>query len=126
MVMRCDVLAEALDASSGSDDPRPRLLMSPRGEPLTQNRVRELAAGPGAIIVWLSESPELNQQSKDKIDGKADKITLSQTVTIMDESIDQELLDEGHIYFLNTQKLGKSSNLTKHSDNRQYTIWETL
>ncbi len=51
MVMRCDVLAEALDASSGSDDPRPRLLMSPRGEPLTQNRVRELAAGPGAIIV---------------------------------------------------------------------------
>nr|WP_072513702.1 DEAD/DEAH box helicase family protein [Ndongobacter massiliensis] len=79
-----------------------------------------------AIIVWLSDSPELNQQSKDKIDGKADKITLSQTVTITDESFDQELLDEGHIYFLNTQKLGKSSNLTKHGDSRQYTIWETL
>ncbi len=79
-----------------------------------------------AIIVWLSDSPELNQQSKDKIDGKADKITLSQTVTIADESFDQELLEERHIYFLNTQKLGKSSNLTKHGDNRQYTIWETL
>lgn len=36
------------------------------------------------------------------------------------------MLDDGHIYFLNTQKLGKSSNLTKHSDTRQYTIWETL
>ncbi|NVP23599.1 DEAD/DEAH box helicase [Treponema phagedenis] len=81
---------------------------------------------PEAIIVWLSDSPELNQQSKDKIDGKADKIMLSQTVTITDESFDQEKLEEGHIYFLNTQKLGKSSNLTKHGDNRQYTIWETL
>ena len=36
---------------SASDDDRPRLLMSPRGLPLTQERVRELAAGPGAIIV---------------------------------------------------------------------------
>ena len=36
------------------------------------------------------------------------------------------MFDDGHIYFLNTQKLGKSSNLTKHTDNRQYTIWETL
>ena len=36
------------------------------------------------------------------------------------------MIEDGHIYFLNTQKLGKSSNLTKHSDTRQYTIWETL
>ena len=84
------------------------------------------AEQPEAIIVWLSDSPELNQQSKDKIDGKADKIAISQCVTITDESFDQEILDDGHIYFLNTQKLGKSSNLTKHGDNRQYTIWESL
>jgi tRNA (guanine37-N1)-methyltransferase len=51
MVMRADVLAEAIDAASGSDDDRPRLLMSPRGVPLTQARVRALAAGPGALIV---------------------------------------------------------------------------
>ena len=37
-----------------------------------------------------------------------------------------EKLQDGHIYFLNTQKLGKTGNLGKHSDNRQYTIWETL
>ena len=37
-----------------------------------------------------------------------------------------EELQDGHIYFLNTQKLGKAGNLGKHSDNRQYTIWETL
>jgi tRNA (guanine37-N1)-methyltransferase len=49
MVMKADVLARALDALP--PDPRPRLLMSPRGAPLTQSRVQALAAGPGAVIV---------------------------------------------------------------------------
>ena len=79
-----------------------------------------------AIFVWLSDSPQLNEQSKQKIDLKADKIRLDQCVTITEETFDREMLEDGHIYFLNTQKLGKSSNLTKHSDTRQYTIWETL
>lgn len=81
---------------------------------------------PDAIFVWLSDSPELNEQSRSKIDLKADKIRLDQCVTITDESFDQEMLDDGHIYFLNTQKLGKSSNLTKKGDGRTFTIWETL
>lgn len=51
MVLRADVLASAIDAAAPADDLRPRLLMSPRGKPLTQARVRDLAAGPGAIIV---------------------------------------------------------------------------
>lgn len=71
MVLRADVLARAIDAvsdqpSGGSgnqpsgggenqpfsgDPPRPRLLMSPRGKPLTQRRVAELAAGPGPIVI---------------------------------------------------------------------------
>lgn len=51
MVLRADVLAAAIDAVSPPGDPRPRLLMSPRGRPLTQARARELAAGPGAVIV---------------------------------------------------------------------------
>lgn len=49
MVMKPDVVARALD--SVADDRRPMLLMSPRGKPLTQKRVRELADGPGAIIL---------------------------------------------------------------------------
>ena len=81
---------------------------------------------PEAIFVWLSDSPELNAQSRMKIDFNADKINLNQCVTIDDESFDREILEDGHIYFLNTQKLSKSSNLTKHSDTRQFTIWETL
>ena len=51
MVLRADVLAAAIDAAAPSDDSRPRLLMSPRGKPLTQARVRELSCGPGVTIV---------------------------------------------------------------------------
>ena len=49
MVMKADVLARALDAVP--HDTRPRLLMSPRGQPLTQSRVAELARGMGAVII---------------------------------------------------------------------------
>jgi tRNA (guanine37-N1)-methyltransferase len=51
MVMRADILAKAIDHASPAGDPRPRLLMSPRGVPLTQARVRDLATGSGAVIV---------------------------------------------------------------------------
>ena len=51
MVMRADILAKAIDHAAPPGDLRPRLLMSPRGRPLTQAKVRELAAGPGALIV---------------------------------------------------------------------------
>ena len=56
MVLRADVLAAAIDAADSGPDrkaarDRPRLLMSPRGRPLTQSRVVELAAGPGPLIV---------------------------------------------------------------------------
>jgi tRNA (guanine37-N1)-methyltransferase len=58
MVLRADVLAAAIDAADMAQDrpkdrpkDRPRLLMSPRGRPLTQSRVAELAAGPGPLIV---------------------------------------------------------------------------
>lgn len=50
MVLKPDILAAAIDHVSNGDT-RPRLLMSPRGKPLSQDRVRELAAGDGAIIV---------------------------------------------------------------------------
>ncbi|MCX2724841.1 tRNA (guanosine(37)-N1)-methyltransferase TrmD [Roseibium salinum] len=51
MVLRADVLARAIDAAAPADDPRPKLLMSPRGHPFNQARARELAEGQGAVIV---------------------------------------------------------------------------
>ena len=84
------------------------------------------AEQPNAIIIWLSDSPQLNEQSKLKIDSKADKIRLSQCVTVTEDSFDRETFEDGHIYFLNTQKLSVSSKLVKNGDGRSYTIWETL
>jgi tRNA (guanine37-N1)-methyltransferase len=49
MVLRADILGKAID--SLADDSRPRLLMSPRGKPLSQKRVRELGNGEGVVIV---------------------------------------------------------------------------
>lgn len=51
MVMRPDIVAAALDAAEAAMPDRPRLAMTPRGVPLTQRRVRELAAGPGLVVL---------------------------------------------------------------------------
>jgi tRNA (guanine37-N1)-methyltransferase len=51
MVMRADVLGVAIDAASASNPHAPRIYLSPRGELLTQTIVRELAAGPGVLLL---------------------------------------------------------------------------
>jgi len=51
MVIRADVLAAAIDSIVDAEDTRPRLLMSPRGKPLTQDLVREFASGDGVVII---------------------------------------------------------------------------
>ncbi|MBF0677394.1 MAG: tRNA (guanosine(37)-N1)-methyltransferase TrmD [Devosia sp.] len=51
MVLKADILAKAIDTIAPENDPRPRILMSPRGKPLTQERAHQLAVGPGAVIV---------------------------------------------------------------------------
>jgi len=52
MVMKADVLARAIDATAAAAaDQRPRLLLSPRGVPLTQDRIEALAAGSGAVLI---------------------------------------------------------------------------
>ena len=51
MVMRADVLARAIDHAAPANDGRPRILLTPRGRPLTQTRVRKLAQAPGIVLV---------------------------------------------------------------------------
>ena len=129
-------IAEALGSYQRTHTPQVVSLQAPTGAGKTiimAALVEDIYYGtdryvgqPEAIFVWLSDSPALNEQSKQKFDLQANKIRFGQCVTIEDESFDMEMLEDGHIYFLNTQKLGKSGNLGKHSDNRQYTIWETL
>ncbi|MEK4359934.1 DEAD/DEAH box helicase family protein [Paenibacillus sp. FSL M7-1455] len=80
---------------------------------------------PDSIFIWLSDSPELNEQTRLKIESKSDKIRVRDLVTI-DSTFSAEYFEGGRIYFLNTQKLGSDKLLTGTSDTRQYSIWETL
>ena len=85
----------------------------------------DIDAQPDAIFVWLSDMPDLNEQSKQKIESKSDMIRTNQLVTI-DSHFQAESLELGNVYFLNTQKLGNDKLLTNRADQRQFTIWETL
>jgi type III restriction enzyme len=84
-----------------------------------------IAPDPEAVFLWISDSPELNIQSKEKIEAASDVFPLSRLV-IIDSDFDRERLAPGHIYFLNTQKLGVSSLLTKLGDGRTWTIWQMI
>lgn len=86
----------------------------------------DFEAQPDAVILWISDMPELNEQTRLKIEGKSDRIRVRQLVTI-DSTFDAERLDGGRIYFVNTQKLGSDKLLTRRDgDKRQYSIWETF
>ena len=100
------------------------IIMTALFEELLYGTADELA-DPDTIIVWLSDSPQLNEQTRLKIESKSDKIRVGDLVTI-DSSFSRETLEPGHIYFLNTQKLGSDKLLTTRYDFHEYTIWETL
>lgn len=78
-----------------------------------------------AIVLWISDSPELNEQSKMKLYSKADKLMMRPVKTI-DDSFKEDKLEKGTIYFVNTQKFGVNSNLVKYSNDRNYTGWDFM
>jgi type III restriction enzyme len=84
-----------------------------------------IAPDSDAIFLWISDSPELNIQSKEKIEAASDIFPRSR-MTIIENNFNQERFASGNIYFLNTQKLGASSLLTKPGDGRTWTIWQTI
>ena len=79
-----------------------------------------------AIVLWISDSPELNEQSKMKLYSKADKLMMRPVVTIDDKTFKSDKLQLGTIYFVNTQKFGANSNLIKYSNERNYTGWDFM
>jgi len=81
---------------------------------------------PDAVILWVSDMPELNEQTKLKIEGKSDRIYRVNQLIPIDAAFDAERLQGGRVYFINTQKLGNDKLLTKVGDGRQYSIWTTL
>lgn len=97
---------------------------------------------PGAVVIWFSDDPSLNEQSKYRLMEAADKLTVSDLITV-ESTFGRETFEPGKIYFLNTQKLSKNSMLVRGHDAedagveirngmplmpdaRSHTIWDTI
>ena len=116
-------------------DPQAVILSSPTGSGktvITTALMEEILEGsdqfeaePSAVFLWLSDQPELNEQSRKKIADTCSRFRPHDLI-IIDSNFDRETFEGGKIYFLNIQKLGKDKLLTSKGDMRQYTIWETI
>lgn len=105
------------------------------GKTITVARVIDLMFGggdgiearPNTVFLWLSDSPELNTQSANKLVGACDHLPFHRMVTISGDNFNQDSLQHGFVYFINTQLLGKDKLLTKEpGDRREFTFWQTL
>ena len=97
-------------------------------------------ADPGAVVLWFTDDPSLNEQTRFRLLDAADRISPSRLVVI-ENTFNQERLEPGNVYFLNAQKLGKKSLLVRGGtgqdgasgqdrlpmpDARAFTMWDTL
>ena len=98
---------------------------------------------PGAVVIWFSDDPSLNEQSRWRLQEASDKLTISDLVTV-ESTFAREMFGPGKVYFLNTQKLSRHSLLVRGHDPedtaverderstplmpdlRSHTIWDTI
>lgn len=81
---------------------------------------------PGTTVLWVTDDPSLNEQTRRKMTVASDRLLPDQLATI-DEQFDQPTLDPGTVYFLNIQKLGKgATRFVAKSDQRQHPLWDTI
>lgn len=83
------------------------------------------APQPDATFLWITDQPELNEQTRRKMLA-ASSVLSPAGLVVIDTSFDQETFTPGVVYFLNTQKLGRNSGLVTSGDKRTYTIWDTI
>src|SRR5690606_31947874 len=86
-----------------------------------------IQARPNTVFLWLSDSPELNAQSRNKLLNVCDYLPFHRMNTVDSESFDANRLLPVYVYFINTQLLGRDKLLTKEpGDRRNYTFWQTV
>lgn len=101
----------------------------------------DIEPDPGAVVIWFSDDPSLNEQSRYRLLQASDRLSISDLVVVQN-TFQREALEPGKIYFLNTQKLSKSSLLVRGReqdqesdpqapplpmpDGRSWTIWDTI
>ena len=104
----------------------------------------DFAADPGAVVLWFSDDPSLNEQSRKRLRAASDRIRQSAPMVVIQHPFSVEKLDPGTIYFLNTDKLRAGSLLTRGftdsggfdelmpgaelatPDTQPYSLWDTI
>lgn len=81
-----------------------------------------VGANPDLAVLWLSDSPDLNQQTLDKLEVATDKVT----GVVVDEQFDEPYFPPGRVYFINTQKLGGGAKTYRAGGARRYDLWDTI
>ena len=105
------------------------------------NPALEFDSDPGAVVLWFTDDPSLNEQTRFRLLDASDRIAHSRLVVI-ENTFNQAKLEPGKVYFLNRQKLGRKSLLVRGTpedsaaeaqrdllpmpDARSYTMWDTL
>jgi type III restriction enzyme len=96
----------------------------------------EFDRDPGAVVIWFSDDPSLNEQTRFRLMESSDRLQHTNLV-VVENTFNRAKFDAGKIYFLNTQKLGRKSLLVRGFDDggifpemrpdlRSYTIWDTI
>src|ERR1700683_4121433 len=98
----------------------------------------DFEADPGAVVIWFSDDPSLNEQTRFRLLEASDRLKHTDLV-VVENTFNRAKFDAGKIYFLNTQKLAKKSLLVRGFDGdedgtfpemrpdlRSYTIWDTI
>jgi len=86
----------------------------------------DFAGDPDAVILWLTDDPSLNEQTRKKLLEASERLGPAHLVTL-DEAFDAPTFPRGKVYFLNIQKLSKTSKLVvKREGRRTYPLWQTI
>lgn len=100
----------------------------------------DFESDPGAVVLWFTDDPSLNEQTRFRLMEAGDRIAHSRLV-VVENTFNQEKFEPGKVYFLNSQKLSRNSLLVKgapadtqdpliartaHPDLRAFTMWDTI
>ena len=80
---------------------------------------------PRATFLWITDDPALNRQTRNRMLAASELLGPKHLTEINDGFLDQALVP-GRVYFLNTQKLSKTSRLVQNTNLRQLTFWDVL
>ena len=105
------------------------------------NPAYEFDSDPGAVVLWFTDDPSLNEQTRFRLLDVADRIAHS-CLVVVENTFNQAKFEPGKVYFLNRQKLGRKSLLVRGPpedspvgpqrdllpmpDTRAFTMWDTL